>query len=77
MIFYNDTNRKVNIHPGTIVHGVQCEVGTIEPKQQVKFTVPKGVQPWVKLWDHGESGLTMLVSAAFGKAEEEEEEKND
>lgn len=73
MIFYNDTKRKVSIHPGTQLHGIECDMSPIKHGEQREFKAPKGVQPWVKMWDHGESGLVILVSAAFGKQEEEEE----
>jgi hypothetical protein len=72
MIFYNDTGRNINIHPGTAIHGIACDMDVIKPREKRKFKAPQGVLPLVKLWDHGESGLTILVSAALGEVDERE-----
>jgi hypothetical protein len=71
MIFYNDTNKAYNIHPATEIHGIECDMSPIPPRAARKFKVPKGVSPFVKVWEYDDSN-TILVSAAFGEAEESE-----
>lgn len=71
MIFFNDTGKHVFIHPATVTHGIECDMEPIEPRTTRKFKVPKGVEPFVKLWQYDDSS-TILVSAALGEAEETE-----
>lgn len=61
-VFFNDTGREVGIHPATIDNGCKCELGPIKPLEVRKFILPEGTYPWVKMWDYGERGLSLLVS---------------
>lgn len=61
-IYYNDTNRVVNIHPATFLHGSTGKKEPIQPLEERVFTLPEGTYPWVKMWDYGEIGLSILVS---------------
>lgn len=35
----------------------------IKPLEVRTFLLPSGTYPWVKMWDYGERGLSILVSA--------------
>lgn len=62
-VYFNDTNRKVTIHPATEIHGTKCDMSPIQPLEQRIFYLPKDTYAWVKMWDHGEKGgLVILVS---------------
>lgn len=62
--FYNDTGRRISIHPATQASGVEWEDGDIQPLEVRTFRLPPGTYPWVKMWDYGEErGLSLLVSA--------------
>jgi len=60
--YYNDTNRIVNIHPATFAHGCTGNQEPIRPLEERTFILPKGTYPWVKMWDNGENGLSILIS---------------
>lgn len=60
--YYNDTNRKVNIHPATFIHGCKGHKEPIQPLEERTFILPDGTYPWVKMWDHGDGGLSILIS---------------
>lgn len=59
--YINDTNRNVHVHPATREHGVQFNENVLEPMSLTYFHMPDNVNPFIKLWDHGEH-LTLLVS---------------
>lgn len=62
-VFFNDTGRRVGIHPATLTHGCICEEHGIEPFEERIFELPENTFPWVKMWDYGEKrGLSILVS---------------
>lgn len=61
-IYFNDTGRIVNIHPATFVHGCTSSSEPIKNLEQRVFELPEGTFPWVKMWDYGEIGLSILVS---------------
>jgi hypothetical protein len=61
-IYFNDTGRKVSIHPATFSHGCTSSSEPIKPLEQRVFELPVGTFPWVKMWDYGEIGLSILVS---------------
>ena len=60
--FVNDTGRKVGIHPATLENGVKVNTTPIEPLEIREFILPDGTYPWMKLWDYGERGLSILIS---------------
>lgn len=62
--FFNDTGKEVQIHPGTEVHGVVCDMSPIKHLEERVFELPEGTYPWVKVWDHTKHGmgLQLLVS---------------
>jgi len=62
LIFFNDTRILVRIHPATMSHGCKVEKGPIKHLEQRLFELPEDSFPWVKMWDDGELGLTILVS---------------
>ncbi len=62
LIFFNDTRRLVRIHPASILHGCKVNKEPIKYLEQRLFEMPKDTFPWVKLWDDGTLGLTILVS---------------
>lgn len=68
--YFNDTKRIVRIHPATIVHGCEVDTSPIQPQEIRTFILPEGTYPWVKMWDYGVSGLSILVSP-------ERDEEND
>ena len=61
-IYFNDTGRRVTIHPATFTHGCIGSSEPIKPLEQRVFELPDGTFPWVKMWDYGEVGLRILVS---------------
>jgi len=61
-IYYNDTGRVVNVHPATFLHGCTGSNEPIQHLEQRLFELPKGTFPWVKMWDYGDIGLSILVS---------------
>ena len=61
-IYFNDTGRRVSIHPATFSHGCIGSTEPIKPWEQRVFELPDGTFPWVKMWDYGENGLSILVS---------------
>ena len=61
-IYFNDTGRRVTIHPATFKHGCVGSTEPIKPLEQRVFELPDGTFPWVKMWDYGEGGLRILVS---------------
>jgi hypothetical protein len=61
-IYFNDTGRKVSIHPATFSHGCTGSSEPIKHLEQRVFELPEGTFPWVKMWDYGEIGLSLLVS---------------
>lgn len=60
--YYNDTNRVVTVHPATFLHGCIGNKDSIQPLEIRTFLLPEGTYPWVKMWDHQESGLCILIS---------------
>ncbi|MBU9710893.1 hypothetical protein [Evansella tamaricis] len=60
--YVNDTKQPINIHPATKTHGVLCDISPIKPLEERVFSLPDGVTPWIKLWEHDDSGLMLLVS---------------
>ena len=69
MIFFNDTRKEYVIHSATAIHGIECDMSPIPPQTSRKFKVPKGIDPFVKVWEYDDSNL-ILVSAALGEQEE-------
>ncbi|MFS0882215.1 hypothetical protein [Metabacillus niabensis] len=61
-IFFNDTTRLVRIHPATTTHGCKVDKKPIKHLEERLFELPEGSFPWLKMWDDGEMGLTILVS---------------
>jgi hypothetical protein len=61
-IYFNDTGRKVIIHPATFSHGCTGSSEPIKHLEQRVFELPEDTFPWVKMWDYGEIGLNILVS---------------
>ncbi|MDN3019923.1 hypothetical protein PH210_27660 [Paenibacillus sp. BSR1-1] len=61
-IYFNDTGRQVNIHSATFSHGCTGSSEPIKPLEQRVFELPEGTFPWVKMWDYGDIGLSILVS---------------
>ncbi|WP_040977781.1 hypothetical protein [Oceanobacillus jeddahense] len=61
-IYYNDTGRRVTVHPATFSHGCIGSREVIKPLEQREFVLPEGTFPWVKMWDYGTSGLSILIS---------------
>jgi hypothetical protein len=61
-IYFNDTGRAVSIHPATFTHGCSGSEEPIKPLEEGLFVLPKGTFPWVKMWDNGEKGLSILIS---------------
>ena len=61
-IYFNDTGRKVIIHPATFLHGCTGSSEPIKHLEQRLFELPAGTFPWVKMWDYGEIGLSILIS---------------
>lgn len=62
LIFFNDTNRLVRIHPATLIHGCNVNKEHIKPLEERLFELPTGTFPWVKMWDNEQAGLSILVS---------------
>ena len=60
--YYNDTNRIVTIHPATFLHGCIGNKDPIQPLEIRTLMLPEGTYPWVKMWDHQERGLCILIS---------------
>lgn len=61
--YFNDTKRRVSIHPATFSHGCTSDKDVINPLEVCTFHLPEGTFPWVKMWDYGEEyGLQILVS---------------
>jgi hypothetical protein len=51
--FFNDTGKRMHIHPATFNSGVTTNNGNdnvIYTLEVVVFTLPEGTTPWVKLW---------------------------
>jgi hypothetical protein len=61
-IYFNDTGRIVSIHPATFLHGCIGSSEPIKHLEQRVFELPEGTFPWVKMWDYGEIGLSILIS---------------
>lgn len=61
-VYFNDTGRIVTVHPATVKHGCICSIEPIQPLEQRVFELPEGTFAWLKMWDHGEGGLRILVS---------------
>ncbi len=53
-IYFNDTGRKVSIHPATFLNGCTGSSEPIKHLEQRIFELPSGTFPWVKMWDYGE-----------------------
>ena len=34
----------------------------IQPLEQRLFTLPNGTSPWIKMWNYGEVGLSILIT---------------
>ncbi|REB11147.1 hypothetical protein DVB69_01230 [Sporosarcina sp. BI001-red] len=65
-IYFNDTGRKVLIHPATFISGCASSDTAIEPLEERTFVLPEGSYPWVKMWDYGPGvGLQILVSPGW------------
>jgi len=60
-VYFNDTKRVVHIHPATFTHGCIGSAEQIQPLEERELELPEGSYPWVKMWDYGASGLTILV----------------
>lgn len=71
--YYNDTNRIVNIHPATFSHGCTGEINPIKPLEERTFVLPEGTYPWVKMWDFGEGGLSLLISPTVEEMEKDKD----
>jgi len=61
-VFYNDTGRMVYVHPATFIHGCKGNETPIQLLEVREFELPVKTYPWVKMWDHDEKGLCILVS---------------
>lgn len=60
--YFNDTNRMVSIHSASFLDGCTADMNEIAPLTTCTFHLPDGTYPWVKMWDYGELGLSILVS---------------
>lgn len=73
-VYYNDTKRLVRIHPATFRRGCISESNEpIRQGEQRVFQLPEGTIPWVKMWDDGELGLSILVSPMTVSVDTEDE----
>jgi len=61
-IYFNDTGREVKVHPATFINGCTGLKEPIKHLEQRLFELPDGTFPWVKMWDYGEVGLSILVT---------------
>ncbi|RSL30676.1 hypothetical protein D7Z54_24580 [Salibacterium salarium] len=61
-IYFNDTGRRVAVHPATFSDGCIGSREPIQPLEQRLFELPDGTFPMVKMWDNGEIGLSILVT---------------
>jgi len=59
--YFNDTKRDVSIHPATYEYGCKSDKEVICPLEICTFHLPENTYPWVKMWDYGEEGLSILV----------------
>lgn len=60
--YYNDTERKVSIHPGTDTRVEFKNDGPIQHGEILKFAYPEKFSPLIKMWDYGEKhGLQIIV----------------
>ncbi|GIN19191.1 MAG TPA: hypothetical protein DEO65_10050 [Bacillus bacterium] len=50
------------IHPATFLHGYTGDKEPINYLEERTFILPKGTYPWVKMWDYGDVGFSILVS---------------
>lgn len=64
--FFNDTGKKVNIHPATLVAGCVVDEKPIEHLEIRVFDLPEGTYPSVKMWDHG----SFMMIYVWGKKNE-------
>ncbi|MGE8205839.1 hypothetical protein ACQKP0_14885 [Heyndrickxia sp. NPDC080065] len=62
LVYFNDTRRLVKIHPATNIHGCNVKNEPIKPLEERLFELPEGTFPWIKMWDNGQFGLSILVS---------------
>ncbi|WP_244943822.1 hypothetical protein [Siminovitchia fortis] len=65
--YFNDTGRIVTIHPATFLQGCTGDKDPIKYLEERTFILPEGTYPWVKMWDYGEAGLSILVSPIADK----------
>lgn len=73
VVYFNDTGKEINIHPGTLSHGTKTSSEPIQPLEERVFELPEGTYPWIKMWDHN-GQLSIFVS---GKQDDEQEESLD
>lgn len=61
--FFNDTGKKVSVHPATHGHGAEYSDSHIMPLETMIFELPENTYPVVKMWDYDDYGLQILVSS--------------
>ncbi|MFC0015219.1 MULTISPECIES: hypothetical protein [Allobacillus] len=60
--YFNDTERKVTIHPGTFIRGCEGSDLPIKPLEERTFILPENTYAYLKMWDYGpELGLQILI----------------
>jgi len=73
IVYFNDTGKEINIHPGTLSHGTQTSTEPIKPLEERVFELPEGTYPWIMMCEH-DGQLSIFVS---GKQCDEQEESLD
>lgn len=70
IVYFNDTGKEINIHPGTLSHGTKTSSEPIQPLEERVFELPEGTYPWIMMCEYG-GQLSIFVS---GKQDDEQEE---
>ncbi|MCM3494706.1 hypothetical protein M4D52_14805 [Paenibacillus lactis] len=73
VVYFNDTGKEINIHPGTLSHGTKTSTEPIKPFEERVFELPEGTYPWIMMCEHNDQ-LSIFVS---GKQCDEQEESLD
>lgn len=71
LVYFNDTGKEINIHPGTFLHGIKTSKAPIKPLEERVFELPDGTYPWIKMWEY-QGQLSIFVSG-----EKVNEQEND
>lgn len=64
IVYFNDTGKEINIHPGTLSHGTQTSTEPIKPLEERVFELP-GTYPWIMMCEH-DGQLSIFVSGKQG-----------